>query len=142
MSKHFSNATWEGSLVEGKGEYNLKTSGFKGRLTFSSRFEENREASSPEELIAAAHASCFSMALAHALSQKGYKPEKIDTDAELILAKAGDSFTISEITLKTSGKVADISAQEFEEEAKDAKVNCPVSKALSAVNIKLEANLL
>ncbi|MEQ8547582.1 MAG: hypothetical protein RIC03_06710 [Cyclobacteriaceae bacterium] len=67
MSKHFAQASWEGNLPQGKGHYTLKTSGFKGQLSFSSRFEDNREASSPEELIAAAHASCFSMALSHAL---------------------------------------------------------------------------
>lgn len=142
MSKHFSHASWEGNLKEGKGQYILNTSGFKGQLSFSSRFEDNKEASSPEELIAAAHASCFSMALAHALSQAEFKPEKIETDAEVTLAKEGDSFAISEITLKTKGKVPDITKQKFEEMASDAKENCPVSKALSAVKIKLEATLL
>jgi lipoyl-dependent peroxiredoxin len=96
------------TLPEGKGKYTLKTSGYEGSLTFSSRFEDNKDASSPEELIGAAHASCFSMAFAHALSQEGYKPEKIETDAEVTLAKAGDSFAITEILLKTTGKVSDI----------------------------------
>ncbi len=142
MSKHYSHAQWQGNLTEGKGQYILKTSGYKGQLSFSSRFEDNKEASSPEELIGAAHASCFSMALAHGLSQEGFKSEKIETDAEVILSKAGDGFEISEITLKTTGKVSDISAQKFEEMAKVAKENCPVSKALKGVKIKLEAKLL
>ena len=142
MSKHYANARWEGNLPEGKGKYLLKSSGDEGNLTFSARFEDNKDASSPEELIGAAHASCFSMAFAHALSQAGYKPEKIETDAEVTLAKAGDGFAITEILLKSTGKVSDINKQKFEEIASDAKENCPVSKALKAINIKLEAKLV
>ncbi|GAO30802.1 OsmC family protein [Geofilum rubicundum] len=142
MSKHHAHAKWQGNLPEGKGEYLLKTSGLKGKLSFSSRFEDNKEASSPEELIAAAHASCFSMALSHGLSQEGFEPDKIETDAEVTLVKAGDSFEISEITLKTTGKVPGVKAEKFQEIANDAKENCPVSKALKAVKIKLEAKLL
>ncbi len=141
MSKHYAHAHWEGNLPEGKGKYTLKTSGYQANLTFSSRFEDNKDASSPEELIGAAHASCFSMAFAHALSQAGFNVEKIETDAEVTLAKAGNSFAISEILLKTSGKVSDINKQKFKKIASDAKQNCPVSKALKAVNIKLEAKL-
>jgi lipoyl-dependent peroxiredoxin len=142
MSKHYANAQWEGNLPNGKGKYKLETSGYEGKLTFSSRFEDNKNASSPEELIGAAHASCFSMAFAHALSQAGYKPEKIETDAEITLAKAGDSFAITDILLKTKGKVSGINEQKFGEIAEDAKENCPVSRALKAVNVKLEAKLL
>ncbi len=141
MSKHYANAHWVGNLPEGKGKYTLKTSGYEGKLNFSSRFEDSKDASSPEELIGAAHASCFSMAFAHALSQAGYKVEKIETDAEVTLAKAGDGFAITEVLLKTTGKVSDINKQKFEEIANDAKENCPVSKALKAINIKLLAKL-
>jgi len=142
MSKHYANARWEGNLTKGKGKFTLKTSGYEGNLTFLSRFEDNKEASSPEELIGAAHASCFSMAFAHALSQAGFQPEKIETDAEVTLAKVGDSFAITEILLKTTGKVSDINKEKFEEIAGNAKENCPVSKALKAVSIKLEAKLV
>ena len=142
MSKHYAHARWEGNLTEGKGKYTLKSSGYEGKLTFSSRFEDNKEASSPEELIGAAHASCLSMAFAHALSQAGYKPEKIETDAEITLAKAGDSFAITEILLKTTGRVSGIDEKKFGEIAGDAKENCPVSRALKAVNVKLEAKLI
>jgi lipoyl-dependent peroxiredoxin len=141
MSKHYANARWQGNLVNGKGTYKLKTNGHEGSMTFSSRFEDNKESSSPEELIGAAHASCFSMALAHALDQKGFKPEKIETDAEVTLAKTGDSFSINEILLKTKVKVSDIEKEKFEQIAKDAKENCPVSRALKGVNITLEAHL-
>jgi len=81
------------------------------------------------------------MALAHALDQKGFKPEKIETDAEVTLAKTGDSFSINEILLKTKVKVSDIEKEKFEQIAKDAKENCPVSRALKGVNITLEAHL-
>jgi lipoyl-dependent peroxiredoxin len=141
MSKHYAHAHWEGNLPEGEGKYTLKTSGYEGLLNFSSRFEDSKKASSPEELIGAAHASCFSMAFAHALDQAGYKPEKIETAAEVTLAKAGESFAITEILLRTKGKVPDIEMQKFERIANDAKENCPVSKALKMVNIKLEVAL-
>lgn len=142
MSKHYAHANWEGNLTKGRGQYTLKSSGQTGQLSFSSRFEDNKEASSPEELIGAAHASCFSMALAHALSEEGFEPEKIQTDAEVILSKASSSFEISEITLKTTAKVKDITALRFEKIAIDAKDNCPVSRALGRVKIVLEAKLL
>ena len=142
MSKHYAHASWEGNLTTGKGKYMLKTSKHEGNLTFPSRFEDNKDSSSPEELIGAAHASCFSMAFAHALDQDGYKPERIETAAEVTLAKAGESFAITEIFLRTKGKVPDIEMQKFEKIANDAKENCPVSKALKMVNIKLEIDLL
>lgn len=141
MSKHYANARWQGNLVKGKGTYTLKTSGYEGSLNFPSRFENDKEASSPEELIGAAHASCFSMALAHALDQKGFKPEKIETEAEVTLAKTGSSFSITEILLKTKVRVSDIEKEKFQQIAKDAKENCPVSKALKGVSIELEAHL-
>jgi lipoyl-dependent peroxiredoxin len=141
MSKHYAHASWEGNLPTGKGKYMLKTSKHEGNLTFPSRFEDNKNASSPEELIGAAHASCFSMAFAHALDQAGYKPEKIETDAEVTLAKTGGSFSITEILLKTKGNVPAIHKDKFEEIANAAKENCPVSRALKTINIKLEVEL-
>jgi len=142
MSKHYAHASWEGNLPTGKGKYKLSTSKHEGNLTFSSRFEDNKNASSPEELIGAAHASCFSMAFAHALDQAGYKPENIETDAEVTLAKTGDSFSITEILLKTKGNVPAIHKDKFEEIANNAKENCPVSRALKAINISLQAQLV
>lgn len=142
MSKHHANASWQGNLVEGKGSFTLKTSGYEGSMNFHSRFEDDKSASSPEELIGAAHASCFSMALAHALDQSGFKPEKIETSAEVTLAKTGDAFSITEIMLKSRGKVSGIDKEKFKEMANDAKENCPVSKALKGTNIRLEAELL
>ncbi len=142
MSNHFASAHWNGNLVKGTGEFKLKTSGYSGSYSFTSRFENDKTSSSPEELIGAAHASCFSMALAHELDQAGFKPEEINTEAEVTLAKAGEGFSITEILLKTNGKVAGVGKEKFLEIANNAKENCPVSKALKATSIKLEAELI
>ncbi len=142
MSKHFADAQWEGNLPGGKGTYKLRTSGHEGSLKFTTRFEDDKSASSPEELIGAAHASCFSMALAHALDQASYKPEQINTEAEVTLAKTGSGFAISEILLKTKVKAGGVEKDKFMEIAEGAKKNCPVSQALTGTTIKLEAELV
>jgi lipoyl-dependent peroxiredoxin len=141
MSKHYSNALWEGNLREGNGKYFLKTSGYEGNMKFSSRFEDDKSASSPEELIGAALASCFSMALANALDQAGHKPERIETSAEVTLAHAGSGFSISEILLKTKGTVQGVEDEKFQKIAQETKAGCPVSRALTGTKIKLEAEL-
>ncbi len=142
MSKHYSSATWKNNLVEGNGEFELKSGGYRGAYSFKSRFEDDKSISSPEELIGAANASCFSMALAHELDQAGFKPEEISTEAEVTLSKSGDGFSITEILLKTKGRVKGIDKGKFLEIAGNAKVNCPVSRALKATNIRLDAELL
>jgi len=139
MSKHYANAHWEGNLTGGKGIYKLNTSGFEGRLGFSSRLEDDKTASRPEELIGAALASCYSMALAHALDQAGYLPERIETRAEVILSKTDKGFSITEILLKTKGNVRGVEKEKFLETAENTKESCPVSRALTGTNIKLEA---
>jgi lipoyl-dependent peroxiredoxin len=142
MSKHLANAQWEGNLLKGKGKYRLNTSGYEGSLTFTSRFEDNRDASSPEELIGAALSACFSMALSHALDQSGYTPVKIETAAEVTLKKSEGGFAISDILLKSKGQIEGIEKEKFLEIAEDAKKNCPVSKALTGTTINLEAELV
>ena len=142
MSKHYANANWEGNLVKGKGKYILKTSGYEGKLSFSSRFEDDKTASSPEELIGAALASCYSMALANALDKSGNPSEKVETSAEVSLGKSNDGFAISEILLKTRVKVKTIDKQKFLEIAENTKKGCPVSKALTGTTIKLEAEIV
>jgi len=142
MSKHFASAYWEGNLPNGKGQYKLNTSGYEAAVNFTSRFEDNKSASSPEELIGAALASCFSMALSHALDQAGHTPTKIDTSSEVTLSKVEGGFGITEILLKSKGIVEGIEKSKFLEIAEDAKKNCPVSKALTGTTIKLEAELL
>jgi len=141
MSKHFAKAIWKGNLPKGNGTYTLQSSGYEGSINFQSRFEDGKD-SSPEELIGAALASCFSMALSHALDQDGATPESVKTEAEVTLAKTGDSFSITEIFLKTKGKVPGIEAEKFKNMAREAKDTCPVGRALQTVHIKLEAELL
>lgn len=142
MSKHYASASWEDNLVRGKGTFTLKTSGYSGKVTFPSRFEDNKEASSPEELIGAAHATCFSMAFAHALDQAGYTPQNIETQAEVTLEKTSGGFSVTGILLQTRAKVNDIPEEDFHRIANDAKENCPVSRALKAVNIQLKASMM
>jgi lipoyl-dependent peroxiredoxin len=142
MSKHYANASWEGNLIKGRGKYTLKTSGYEGNIRFSSRFEDDKTASSPEELIGAALASCYSMALAHALDQAGNTADKIETSAEVTLVKVADGFGITEILLKTKAKVNGLENKKFQEIAEKTKTGCPVSKALTGTSIKLEAVLV
>lgn len=141
MSKHYAKARWEGNLIKGEGSFTLQTSGYTGSVTFPSRFEDDKSHSSPEELIGAAHSTCFSMALAHALDQAGYKPQVIDTQAEVTLSKTGEGFSISEVLLKTHVSVSDIEESKFQEIARQAKENCPVSKALQGITIHLQAEM-
>lgn len=142
MSKHHAIANWEGNLREGKGKYTLHTSGYEGHLKYSSRFEDDKTASSPEELIGAALAGCFSMALASDLDKAGHPSEKIETTAEVTLNKTAEGFSITEILLKTKGIVNEITREKFTETAEMTKQNCPVSRALKGTNIKLEAELV
>jgi len=142
MSKHYASGSWEGNLVKGKGKYILKTSGYEGSLKYVSRFEDDKTASSPEELIGAALAGCFSMALAHALDQAGNTADKVETSAVVTLDKTDSGFGITEILLKTTAKVKGIDDKKFQEIAAKTKTGCPVSKALTGTTIKLEAALV
>ncbi len=130
---------WEGSLMQGAGKVTLESSGLGTYdVTWPSRAEEPNGRTSPEELIAAAHASCFSMALAHALSQAGSEPEALDTSAEVTF-QPGEGITA--IAIRVRGTVPGLSADDFREAAEGAKANCPVSKALTGTTITLDADL-
>jgi osmotically inducible protein OsmC len=136
------NALWEGSLQEGRGQMSLGSGAFEGNYSFKSRFEEGDNGTNPEELIAAAHAGCFSMALSLALAERGAQPESIRTEARVQLLKEGDGFAIKKIDLVTRGRVGNIDDAGFQEAAEAAKVGCPVSKALAAVEtITVDATL-
>jgi len=135
------NAIWEGNLFKGKGTVEVESGLFKGSYSFLTRFE-NEKGTNPEELLGAAHAACFSMALSSLLGEKGYKPVKISTEANVSIEKAGDGFAITKILLVTRGEVPGIDKETFSKIANEAKVGCPVSKALAATNIDLEAILL
>jgi len=131
-------AHWEGSLMEGSGEVTLQSSGIGTyAVSWPARAEEPNGRTSPEELIAAAHSTCFSMALSHALAQAGTPPTTIDTTAEVTF-QPGTGIT--GIALSVTGDVPGLSAEQFEEAAQGAKEGCPVSQALKAVPITLETS--
>jgi osmotically inducible protein OsmC len=136
MPARKSNAVWEGSLKEGKGTMALGGGAFSGPYTYRSRFEEG-PGTNPEELIAAAHAGCYSMALSGAIDETGHTAESVATEATVHIGAGG----ISRIALATRARVPGIDEAAFRAAAEDAKVNCPVSKALSAVEITLDATL-
>jgi lipoyl-dependent peroxiredoxin len=134
------HAQWQGSLQDGQGTMALGSGAFKGNYSFRSRMEDG-EGTNPEELIGAAHAGCFSMALSLILGNEGHEPESIDTDAKVRFDKQGEGFAITSIALTTRGKVPGIDEEEFKRLADVAKENCPVSQALKAVDITLDATL-
>jgi osmotically inducible protein OsmC len=130
---------WEGSLMEGSGQVTLQSSGLGTYdVTWASRANEPEGRTSPEELIAAAHSSCFSMALSHALAQAGNPADALDTSADVTF-QPGEGITGIHLTVR--GTVPGLSAEAFAEAAETAKTNCPVSKALAATTITLEASL-
>lgn len=133
-------AKWEGSLKNGTGSLKLDSVDQKLAYNFISRFEEGNQ-TNPEELIAAAHAGCYSMALSGLLTEEGFEPDSIETVANVTLEKTDSGFKISKSALKTEAKVPGIDKEVFEQLAEKAKANCPVSKALSALEITLETHL-
>lgn len=140
MAERIANAVWNGSLKEGNGKVKLGSGAFEGAYSFKSRFE-NGEGTNPEELIGAAHAGCFSMALASGLGKAGYNPKFVNTVAKVKLEKVGEGFKITTIELNTEAEVPEIDEQKFLELAENAKTNCPVSQALQGTEIRLEAKL-
>src|SRR5256885_17157880 len=137
-------ATWTGDLRGGQGEFDLESSHAveHEQVTFASRSEQPGGKTSPEELVAAAHATCFSMALANGLAQEGHAPTKLETDAQVSLDNADGGFKITKIELTVRGQVEGLDESGFRKAAEQAKENCPVSKALAAVpEISLNASL-
>jgi len=134
------DAVWNGSLKEGNGSMQMGSGAYEGPYSFGSRFLEE-SGTNPEELIAAAHAGCFSMALSGGLGRSGYEATSISTSAKVTLGKVGEGFQITNIELTTEGVVPGIDEATFVEHAEGAKANCPVSKALAAVEITLNATL-
>jgi osmotically inducible protein OsmC len=140
MPTRTSSALWEGNLRDGSGTMKLGSGAFEGSYSFVSRFESGA-GTNPEELIAAAHAGCFSMALSNGLSQAGFTPTSIATSATVHLDRVADGFGITKIDLDTVGTVPGIDDATFQEVAAAAKAGCPVSKALAATEITLSARL-
>jgi osmotically inducible protein OsmC len=138
MAIRISSAEWKGSLKEGSGTMKVGSGVFKGPFSFASRFESG-PGTNPEELIGAAHAGCFSMALSGALSAAGFTPRRISTTAAVHLG-AGPAISLIELT--TEADVPKVDEAAFQRIAEDAKKNCPVSKALTGVEIRLKATLV
>ena len=141
MPVRTASARWEGGLREGKGTLRLGSGAFEGRYSFSSRFEDGT-GTNPEELIGAAHAGCFSMALSLGLEQAGHPPTSVETTAEVHLDRSDSGVEISRIDLRTAASVPGIDDATFQAQAATAKAGCVVSKALAGVEITLDARLL
>ncbi len=138
MAVRSAEAVWQGTLKEGQGNLKLGSGLYEGPYTYASRFEEGK-GTNPEELIGAAHAGCFSMFLSAVLTKAGFTPTRIQTTATVHL-EAGPAIT--KIELDCEGEVPNLDAAAFQEHANAAKVGCPVSKALSGVEIVLNARLV
>jgi lipoyl-dependent peroxiredoxin len=142
MPKRTAEARWDGSLQEGNGVMRMASGAYEGPYSFQSRFQEG-DGTNPEELIAAAHAGCFSMALSLELGQAGHSAESIETTATVHIDKVGEGFGITRIELDTRARVPGVSDDEFQQVAEAAKKGCPVSRALAAVDsIELRASLV
>ncbi|MGH9398469.1 MAG: OsmC family protein [Terriglobia bacterium] len=134
-------AEWNGNLLEGAGKMKLGSGAYEGPFSFKSRME-NGAGTNPEELIGAAHAGCFSMALSHQLTGAGHPPKRVHTKAAVTFEKTDAGFAISGIALETEGEVPGITEAKFQELAEAAKKGCPVSKALAGTAITLKAKLI
>lgn len=140
MSVRSAHAEWQGDLPKGRGTMRTESGSFNGQYSFSSRFEEGT-GTNPEELIAAAHAGCFSMALSNILAGAGHPPTSVKTTAKVHLTKVEGGVGITLIELVCRAVVPGLDDAGFLGHAEKAKVGCPVSKALAAVEIKLDAAL-
>ena len=140
MPTRNASAVWNGDLMKGAGNVKLGSGAFEGQYNFSSRFESGT-GTNPEELLGAAHAACFSMALSHMLTLGGNKPTRVHTVADVTLDKVGEGFKITKILLTCDATVPGIDDAKFQETAKAAKSGCPISQALAATPIELKATL-
>ncbi len=135
------SALWSGDLKSGNGTMNLGSGAFEGSYTFASRFEDGK-GTNPEELIAAAHAGCYSMALSNELHKAGHKSQSVSTKAVITLEPVDGAPTISTIKLVAEANVPGLGSEEFQKIAAATKDACPVSRALKAVKIELDAKLV
>jgi osmotically inducible protein OsmC len=141
MPKRNASARWDGSLQEGSGTMRMASGAYEGPYSFQSRFEEG-DGTNPEELIAAAHAGCFSMALSGELGRAGHEVGSVETDATVHIDKVDGGFAIKRIELRTRVSAPGVDEAEFQEAAEAAKQGCPVSQALAGVeSIELDAQL-
>lgn len=143
MPARRAEAEWRGDLTAGSGTVSLGSGAFSGSYSFKSRFEDDggSAGTNPEELIGAAHASCFSMALSNTLASDGHVPERVHTTATVHLTKDEEGFAIRRIELVTDASVPGVDEATFQQAAEKAKATCPVSRALAATEIELTATL-
>jgi osmotically inducible protein OsmC len=140
MKTSSASAVWQGSLREGTGTMRLGSGSYEGKYSYASRFEQG-EGTNPEELIGAAHAGCFSMALSADLGRAGFTPRRVETHAQVTMDSVGGKSTITRIHLETQAEVPGIDQETFLRIAEGAKTGCPVSRALAGVTIELSAQL-
>jgi lipoyl-dependent peroxiredoxin len=140
MAKRKANAIWKGNLKDGKGTMALGSGAFEGAFSFGTRFEET-PGTNPEELIGAALAGCYSMALSADLEQQGFTPISVETKSVTTLEVTENGAAITEIALVTKARIEGITTDAFQKIATATKSGCPVSKALTGTNITLEATL-
>lgn len=140
MPTRTANAAWNGNLKEGSGTVKTESGAVEGGYSFPSRFESGK-GTNPEELLGASHAACFSMALSNMLAEAGHTPESVTTTAKVHLDMKGGP-NINKIELQTEAKVPGLDEAAFQEHANKAKEGCPISKALKAVEITLDAKLI
>jgi osmotically inducible protein OsmC len=141
MPTRKAHALWEGNLKDGKGQIDFGNGAFKGAYSFASRFEQGN-GTNPEELLGAAHASCFAMALSLVLDQAGFRPHFVDATAHVTVVPQNGGFKITKSHLVCKAKVSEIDQATFERHADAAKANCPVSQALAGTEITLETRLV
>ncbi len=141
MPVRTAEAVWNGGLKDGKGTLKTQSGAIQGSYSFLTRFE-SAPGTNPEELLAAAHAGCFSMALSAGLGRAGFSPERVQTTAKVHLEKGDAGFSITRVELVTEAKVPNITPEVFQTEAAKAKEGCPVSKLFKGAEIKLEAKLV
>ena len=144
-------AAWDGSVKDGGGRMSFESGAFEGPYTFASRFEQGKgenseggtaQKTNPEELIGAAHAGCFSMALSGDLGRAGYSPKSVETTATVHLDKVDDKPTVTKIHLTTKASVPDIGEEEFQQIVEGTKENCPISRLLkAAADVTVDASL-
>lgn len=141
MPQRSADATWRGDLSSGGGELSAESGNISGEYTFASRFESG-DGTNPEELIASAHAGCYSMALSNALDEEGYDPQRVSTTAVVNLNTEGEGPEIDRIELQSEAEVPNIDQDAFLEIANEAKEGCPVSKVLAGADISLDIQLV
>ena len=140
MPQRTAEAEWRGGLQDGNGTMKFGSGAYEGAYSFGSRFADGK-GTNPEELIGAAHAGCYSMALSGGLGRAGFPPKRIHTTAKVTIEKVGEGFTITRIHLETEAEVPGIDNAEFQKQAEATKLGCPVSRALAGTTITLEARL-